>query len=641
VNETPVRRPGGLARFACLVAAGVAYLEVFAIGFPPASRARLPLLLLSAGLAAVAAWNRGNGLALFAFLFPLAGLGDRLAGGSDAIAWPILLFLGLAAGWTFRFLYDFETAPDPTRADRILRALLVLWTLSAALAVVRARTLWAIVRGLKLRAVNVEGLPDALAIRASLLSYAALAGGAALFFLARRAGRADRQRALRAALGGTVLSALVAVAERLGAFATETSPFWKIVGRYSGAAGDPNALGILCGGGAVIAASLAASSRGGARIAASLALAPLAAGLALSGSRSGLSLAGLGLVVLLAARSIVWRVRVAVFAAAVLLVGGVALSDLAAHSGGVAARFRSVLDERVPLDFRVSTRPLLWESAARLFAGHPVEGAGVGAFTWQLPNLLAENGRSLGGRTDNPGNAYLQALAETGLIGFALTVFLAAALAREAARGLRDPARPGLEVGAAAAVLGFLAVLLIGSHWLAPDSAFFFFLAASVAAGPPPAVSSPSRAARWLPAALAAYAVAAAVSAAGTARSDVAFRYRPEIGFHAAEKGPGGLFRWTQRRFAVRVPAGEAWDLALAHYTPEGMDVKLETEVDGRPEPERAIASGQSVRLRLESPQESARVYRFALSRAFVPRWLGVSGDHRELGVVAILERAR
>jgi len=212
VNEGPVRRPGGLARFALLVTTAAAFLEVFAVGFPPASHARLPLLVLSAGLAAVAAWNRGRGMALFAFLFPLCGLGDRLAGGSDAVAWPVLLFLGLAAGWTFRFLYDFESPPDPTRADRILRGLLVLWTLSLALAVVRARTVWAALRGLRLRAVNVDGLPDALAIRTSLLSFAALACGAAFFFMARRAGRNDRERALRAALAGTVRATFLAAA---------------------------------------------------------------------------------------------------------------------------------------------------------------------------------------------------------------------------------------------------------------------------------------------------------------------------------------------------------------------------------------------------------------------------------------------
>ena len=41
-------------------------------------------------------------------------------------------------------------------------------------------------------------------------------------------------------------------------------------------------------------------------------------------------------------------------------------------------------------------------------------------------------------------------------------------------------------------------------------------------------------------------------------RAAEAFRYRPEMGFHAEEEGPGGgRFQWTQRRFALRVPKGE------------------------------------------------------------------------------------
>ena len=44
---------------------------------------------------------------------PFASLGDRLVGGVDALAWPLLLFLGLAGGWTFRYLYDFESVRIP------------------------------------------------------------------------------------------------------------------------------------------------------------------------------------------------------------------------------------------------------------------------------------------------------------------------------------------------------------------------------------------------------------------------------------------------------------------------------------------------------------------------------------------------
>ncbi|HWZ87136.1 MAG TPA: O-antigen ligase family protein [Thermoanaerobaculia bacterium] len=638
MNEAPARRPGGLVRLLGLLATAAGFFAIFSIGFPPASRDRLPVLALAGGLALVAAWDRGRGLCLFAFLFPLVGLGDRLAGGADAIAWPVLLFLGLAAGWSFRFLYDFESAPDPSRADRFLGALLALWGMAAALGVVRARTLWALLRGLRLRAVNVNGLPDTAAIRIGVLSFAALAVGAAFFFLLRRAGRADRERALLFALGGTAASAAVAVAERLGLIATETSSFWRRTGRVSGGALDPNALGILCACAAVVAAALAASATGRRRVAAALALPVLAAGLALSGSRSGLALAALGLTGLLLARALSPRLRLAVVVVAAALVLGLAASRFGGSHGSAGARVLEIFDPRIPIEFRVSTRTVLWRSAARLFEHHPLEGAGLGAFTWQLPNVLAEEGRSLK-MSDNPGSAYLQALAETGVLGFALTLAFVLVVAREAWAALRDPSGSALRAGAGAATLGFLAALVSGSHWFAPDAALFFFLLTAVAAptASPGGAAWPARV-RGL--ALGAYAAAALWSMLATLDAREAFRYRREIGFHAEEVGAGGLFRWTQRRFAIRLEPGDDARMALAHFTPEGRNVVLTADADGRTVLSRTLEPGQAVALRL-SAGPAARVFRFTLSRSFVPRRLGTSSDGRELGVTAVFGAGR
>ena len=636
MTDVPARRPGGLARLAGLVAAAAGYLEIFAIGFPPASRERLPVLALSAAVALATAWNPGRGLAIFAFLAPAAALGGRLAGGADPFAWPLLLFLAMAAGWAFRFLYDFESLPDPSRADASLRALVALWTMSAALAVLSARSVWALVRGLELRAVNVDGLPDADAIRTSVLSFAVLASGAALFFVARRAGERDRERGLAAAVAGITCSAAVAVTERLGILGRETHAYWNAVGRYSGAAVDPNALGILCAWGAILAAGVAATAGGARRAAAAAAMPVLAAGLALSGSRSGFALAAIGLVALLFARAIPARRRAAAVAFAAALVTIVVARYLPGARGSAGARVLELFDARVPLEYRVSTRPVLWQSAITLFSRHPVEGTGLGAFSWQLPSLLAEDGRSLGA-TDNPGSGYLQALAETGLIGFSLTVSFLAILAAEAWRALRDRGSPGLATAAGAALFGFLASLLTGSHWLSPDVAFVVFLSAAVASRRGP--SAWSRAARALVLlALAAYAATGAWSAAATGRAAEAFRYRAEMGFYAPEAEPGGSYRWTQRRFAVRLGAGESERLALVHYTPQGTSVRLEALADGRPVFERSLAPGEAVRLRLRAPAGAPAVFRFVLSRAFVPRRLGISRDRRELGVIAIAE---
>ncbi len=634
MNELPARRPGGSVRLLLLVASVAGFLGVFAIGFPPASRARLPILIVALALAVLSARSRERGLVAFGFLFPLAGLGDRLVGGADATAWPVLLFSGLAAGWTFRFLYDFENAPDPSRADRTLRALVAVWSLGAALAIVQARTLWALLRGLALRAVNVEGLSDASAIRGSVLSYAVLASGAAFFFLLRRAGPALRERTLFASLTGVAVSAVAAAGERWGLGPGETNGYWKTLGRLSGGAMDPNALGILCGLGAVVAADLAVLGRGRRRALAALGLACMAAGLVLSGSRSGVALAGIGITALLVARGMGGRGRVAALLFGAVLVVGVAILRFSDGRGSAGERLAQIFDGSLPVEYRASARPVLWASAVRLFERHPIEGAGLGAFSWELANLLAEQGRPPGIH-DNPGNAYLQALAETGAIGLILTAALAFVLAREAWVALRDPSAPALAGGSAAAVIGLLAVLMTGSHWFAPDAAFLFFLLAAVTARTQSTQRPqwPGRARALL---VAAYAVAALWSALRTRGPDEAFRYRAQIGFHEREMGEGGPFSWTRRRFALRVEPGQTRRILLAHFTPEGRKVELTVEADGRTVFARALEPGEAAPLRLSAGAAGPRVFRFTLSRAFVPRRLGFSGDRRELGVIAV-----
>jgi hypothetical protein len=269
----------------------------------------------------------------------------------------------------------------------------------------------------------------------------------------------------------------------------------------------------------------------------------------------------------------------------------------------------------------------------RLFEHHPVEGAGLGAFSWQLPNLLAEQSLAVGIH-DNPGNAYLQALAETGAVGLILTAVFAFVLAREGIAALKGIGAPSAAAGAGAAVLGFLAVLLAGSHWFAPDAAIFFFLLAAVTARGQ--LAEPPRRARARALLVAVYAVSAFASALGTRGAEAAFRYRREIGFHERESGAGGPFSWTERRFALRVEPGRVRRILLAHYTPEGRSVEFTVEADGGIVYSRRLEAGQAVPLRLSAGADGPRVFRFTVSRAFVPRRLGVSGDRRELGLIAV-----
>jgi O-antigen ligase len=629
MGSPPERRPGTPFRFFLFPVAVAGSAVVLTVGFPPGARDRLPVLLLSLALALDAVFRPSRAVRDFCYAFPIAGLLASIFGSDNPVAWPVLLFGGLAAGWTFRFLYDFESVPDPSRLDRPLKALVGLWTLAAILALVAARTSWALVHGLSGRSVNGEALTDVAAIRESLLTFTILAAGAGFFFLLRRAGMTARADCLRAALVGIAVSAAAAVLQAIGLFPEEDRPFWKLTGRHSGGATDPNALGLLCGVGIVVLLALAISrtDRGRSPIGTLL---PLPIGLALSGSRSGFLVAVLGSAAVVAFASIRGRFRVALVLAGFTVAAGILL--LRGSPGAVGGRVGQLFESALSLDDRTSSRPVLWRAAVRLFTESPVEGGGLGSFSWRLPDLMGGRDARLPIR-DNPGSAYLQALAETGIVGLALTLFFVVALARQALGRVRDPA----SAGSAAAMLALLAAFLVGSHWLAPEVSFLFFLLAAQIA-----VSGERRdrmVARVSLALIAVYAAAALFAVSRTADPKETFRYSKLIGFHQRESGPGGPFRWTRRKFAVRVQPGAPEQISLANYSPEGKPVAMTVRASDHVERilyRRAVRPGESVHLALWSGGQ-ARCLVFQLDRAFVPKRLTGSEDRRQLGLLAVL----
>jgi len=629
------RAPRTFARVLLFFLALGGYGLAFSVAFPAGAPDRLPLLALSFALALAAAQRWSRGARLLAFLFPCAGLLARSFGGHDPAAWPIVLFAGFAAGWTFRFVYDFETRPDASRADASLKALLVLWTIATLLAAAQARTLWALAHGLALRTVNGEGLPESTALRESLLSFGALAAGAGFFLILRRSGRDVRRMSLDAALAGTAVAAAAAVLQRLAVLPPESHPFWRMTGRLSGGAADPNSLGMLCALALVAAVGRGIDARRRALSAGGVLL--FAAGLLLSGSRSGLLVAGGSLVLLVIVRRRARTARVLGLAAAALAVLALAALLTSGTPGTLGGRLASTFDGSQSVVVRASARPVLWRAALRLFREHPLEGGGMGVFTWRLPDLLRAEGVRWKMR-DNPGSAYFQALAETGLLGLAVTLVFAAVLAREALRRVESEPGDGIASACALAVIAFLGALAVGSHWLAPDAALLFFLAAAVAVpAAPPGPAFPRRS--WLAAAVVLYAGAAAVSAISTAREAEAFRYAPRLGFYPPE--PGGGFRWTQRRFALRPEPGERVGLTLANYSPLGRPVEIRATARGALVWRGTVAPGRGVSLRISGAPQEAEAVVFTLSKAFVPKALGIPGrDARELGLRAIFSGA-
>jgi O-antigen ligase len=641
-DEPMNRSPGTGVRVLLFLLAVGASGVLFSVGFAPVAPDRLPVLVIAVGLALAAAWSPAKAIVLFAFVFPCAGLLTRLSGGTDPIAWPALLFGGLAAGWSFRFIYDFDSVPEPSPLDRPLRALLLLWSLATVLAVAKATTLWAALRGLTGRAVNGEGLPETAAVRESLLAFAALAAGAFFFLLLRRQGPAVRSKALRAALLGVCASSLAAGLQRIGLLPPETRPYWKLTGRIAGASADPNSLGLLCALALVLVAAglLRAGSRGR--------FAPVAAvflvgGLLLSGSRAGFLLLLLGGLILLLAGGLASRARLAALVLLAAGVLGIGIFLLRGSAGTLGSRLAQSFDPNLPIEYRVSQRPLFWRAAGRLFLRHPVEGAGMGVFAWQFPDLLKEENRRFPMR-DNPGSAYVQALAETGAAGLLLTAFFVVSLGALALRRAR--ARDVSVAGSAVASAAFLAALAVGSHWFAPDVSLLFFLLASIVAGPAPAIApdypKPEET-PWLTRSLSIvvllYAVAAGTAVLATARPEEAFRHAPRIGFHDEEVGPGGRFRWTRRKFALWVEPGQTRRILLAHFSPSPRPVDVDVKLEDRKVFRRALKAGESATLLLNGSPLRPRAFLFEVSRAFVPRRLGLSEDRRELALLSIEPR--
>ena len=611
--------------FAALAAGWVLLL----LGFPAGAPDRLPVFLLGVGLALLSAMSPSRGLVAFAFLFPTAGLLARLWHGTDPSAWAPILLASTAAGWCFRFIYDFESSGEPARPDGLLRALSAVWVLSTFVAIGRAETLWAIGRRLTGRTVNGDGLLDAAAVRESVFALAALGGGAAFYFILRRAGGALRERAAHAALLGVAASALAALLQAARLLPSEARGFWALTGRLPGGAADPNSLGLLCGISLVLVLTGGRDGRWRAGNVAVLLL--LLAGLVFSGSRSGLLVLLFSLAILLATSGAATAIRRGLAAAATAGLLLLALLPSQASPGTLGGRLAQSFDPHLPMEFRVSARPALWRAAGDLFLEHPLEGAGTGVFQWSLPDLMRRRGRGLPMR-DNPGSGYVQALAETGVIGFLLTIALAVALAVEALRRARDGADVG-RAGPGIAVAAFVVALAAGSHWLAPDVSLLFFLLAAAAVSPRGRSRDRRGAAVSRQIAVGGYALAAAVGLLATARPEETFRFAPRIGLYATEAGPDGPFRWTRGRFALWVEAGRSRRVRLANRTPPGT---LTVRVRSR----RAdlalftLSRGTDVDLTLRAPASRGSAFVFHVDRTFIPRRYGPSADRRELGIV-------
>lgn len=260
-------------------------------------------------------------------------------------------------------------------------------------------------------------------------------------------------RALRLVLAGfvagAVLSVLIGIAD--GSFTGGGSG----AARLEGGAGDPNYLASAIVASGVIAVSLLALTRGALRywlVAAALAI--LVTGLVSSGSRGGMLAAGAALVLAFA----VFKRRRAYVAAA----GAVAI-------GVAVLAFVNVPDtwERVTDFDDDNGRSSLWTVGQRMWEDAPLVGVGLNNFVVHSADYVREPGtlENVGivvERPHVPHNTYLQALAETGVVGFALFLGFCGACLRSmwvAARRFHGAGLNSFETVAQAVVVATASVL--------------------------------------------------------------------------------------------------------------------------------------------------------------------------------------
>ena len=120
----------------------------------------------------------------------------------------------------------------------------------------------------------------------------------------------------------------------------------------------------------------------------------------------------------------------------------------------------------------------------RLWTAHPTLGAGLGAYGDAFPAFKSAHGEV---RTTHAEDDALELLAESGLAGVVIVVWLAALAARGLADRLRhgrDPFRKSIAVGAAGAVAALAVHSLFDFNLRLPANALVFASLLGLAAAP-------------------------------------------------------------------------------------------------------------------------------------------------------------
>jgi O-antigen ligase len=598
------------------------------------------LALSLAGLAAGLLRPLPATLALAAVAPLLAGL-PRAWGESAPVPLAPLVVVSLLAGVLARRQRDGEESALPPAVSRWGGAFLVVAAASALSSSVRGETLYLLLRGgaspVFLNALGMtagERTREAVVLLAVLVSlWAALDAFGAVVRSER-----GRERLVLALAAGLSTASAIAVLERFLPVPL-TASRWAGMGRFSGLASDPNALGVVVALGAPVLLGLLLVRPGpAAAVAAGLGLLLLLPVLQTSGSRTGLLLlavaagaAGVGLVRQGGRARRIALGTGAVAALVLIVVAIVAPRGGPAATGGLLARLGASLS--APNAALLSNhRPMFWGAAFDMLASEPLSGVGLGGFPFEFPVVFERRWGRPAVATDSATNLLLDVAAECGLPALALALGAAVPLLVRVTGAAFD--RLGVDpVGraAGASLAGFALASLTGSHLRFPEVAL---VVAGVAALLPPALAaspeeSSFRPRRLLPLLAGSGVLAALLATAGTAEPSAPFRQGRWTGLHDRLRPR----RWTSANAFRRVEPGERrLLLTMANERPDRRGVVMRVRVDDVAAGAVAIPAGPNRLFRVDLP-EGARVVRLSFDPVFVPRELGRGDDWRTLGV--------
>ncbi len=598
------------------------------------------LVLALAGLLGGLIRPAGATLALAAGAPILAGLPRTWGEATPASVAPIVL-VSLLAGVLARRRRDGEASALPPAVSRWGGAFLLVAAASAVSSAVRGETLYLLLRGGASPVfLNGLGMTAAERTREAVVLFSLLVSlWAALdaFGSVVRQERGRERLAMALAAGLATASSLALVERFLPS--PLTSLRWVAIGRTSGLASDPNALGVVVAvGGPVLLAILLARPGRAAAVVAGLGLLLLLPVLQISGSRTGLLLlagaaavAGTGLVREggRARRIALWTAAAAVLA----LASVVALAPRGGPTatGGLLARIGASLSAP-NATLLANHRPMFWGAAFDMVAAEPLSGVGLGGFPFEFPLVYERRAGIPAVATDNATNLLLDVAAECGLPALVLALGAAVPLlarAATAALGKADPDPLGRAAGASLA--GFALASLTGSHLRFPEVAL---VVAGIAALLPAAADAVpanglSRPRRLLGVLAGSGVLAALLATAVSASPDAPFRQGRWAGVHDR----GRPRRWTSSNAFRRVGPGEnRLLLTMANERPDQRGVVMRVRVDDVSAGAVVIPAGPRRIFRVDLPR-GARVVRFSFDPPFVPRKLGFGQDSRTLGV--------